>query len=158
MSVEVGIVWFICTIVLVIVYHNIFAVYYLGSVADGITKELVSSAIISVFLTALILHLWYVAAAIFIIAGIVFSKKTESKVPIIVAIILSIGIAIAGSNFKSNKLKEDMEFHLHYIQTSELYGSNMYRESYDWCLEHQKSMTKEQKEIFSSLPKPETEE
>jgi len=156
LSIGVGIVWFICTIVLFIVYHNIFTVYYFGSVADGITKELISSAIISIFITALILYLWYVAAIIFIIAGIIFSKKIESKVPIIVAVILSIGIAIAGIGFNYQRAVDQLDVDMHSLRMADPSYPD-YKERYDKCLKKESIMTDEQKEEFYSFEKPTTE-
>lgn len=153
----VGIVWVICTIVCFIVYHKIFTVYYFDSVSDGILKELVSCGFVSIILTGLILKLWYVAVVIFIIAGIIFSKKAESKVPVICAIVLSIVIAIFGLEWNGKQVEEEMAIKLSDLQRYSP-TSTVYIEAYNWLLDYEKAMTDEQKELFYSFEKPATEE
>ena len=77
------------TVVVLILYHKLFDVVYFNLI-NGIVKELVVSFIIAMVITSITIKLWWVTAIILIIAGILLSKKTLSKVPLVITIILAI--------------------------------------------------------------------
>ena len=77
------------TVVVLILYHKLFDVVYFNLI-NGIVKELVVSFIIAVVITSITIKLWWVTAIILVIAGILLSKKTLSKVPLVITIILAI--------------------------------------------------------------------
>lgn len=77
------------TVVVLILYHKLFDVVYFNLI-NGIVKELVVSFIIAMVITSITIKLWWVTAIILVIAGILLSKKTLSKVPLVITIILAI--------------------------------------------------------------------
>ncbi len=96
-----GIVWIIWTIALLILYHKWFEVYYF-SLGNGLLKELVTAAFLGIIMTGLTFYLWWLTAIIIIIIGLSLMGKTNSKTPLIIAIILAIVISIMGINVKNN--------------------------------------------------------
>lgn len=77
------------TVVVLILYHKLFDVVYFNLI-NGIVRELVVSFIIAMVITFITIKLWWVTAIILVIAGILLSKKTLSKVPLVITIILAI--------------------------------------------------------------------
>ncbi|MBR5800417.1 MAG: hypothetical protein IKY23_10205 [Lachnospiraceae bacterium] len=96
-----GIVWIIWTIALLILYHKCFEVYYF-SLGNGLVKELVAAAFLGIIMTGLTFYLWWLTAIIIIIIGLLFMGKTNSKAPLVIAIILAIVISIMGINVKND--------------------------------------------------------
>lgn len=89
MSAIVSMLAIFWTVVVLILYHKLFDVVYFNLI-NGIVKELVVSFIIAMVITSITIKLWWVTAIILIIAGILLSKKTLSKVPLVITIILAI--------------------------------------------------------------------
>lgn len=89
MSAIVSMLAIFWTVVVLILYHKLFDVVYFNLI-NGIVKELVVSFIIAVVITSITIKLWWVTAIILVIAGILLSKKTLSKVPLVITIILAI--------------------------------------------------------------------
>ena len=96
-----GIVWIIWTIVLLILYHKVFEVYYF-SLGKGLMRELVGAAFLGIIMMGLTFYLWWLTAIIVILIGIIVMGKTNSKAPIVIAIILAIIISIMGIRVKSS--------------------------------------------------------
>lgn len=89
MSAIVSMLAIFWTVVVLILYHKLFDVVYFNLI-NGIVKELVVSFIIAMVITSITIKLWWVTAIILVIAGILLSKKTLSKVPLVITIILAI--------------------------------------------------------------------
>lgn len=89
MSAIVSMLAIFWTVVVLILYHKLFDVVYFNLI-NGIVKELVVSFIIAMVITFITIKLWWVTAIILVIAGILLSKKTLSKVPLVITIILAI--------------------------------------------------------------------
>lgn len=89
MSAIVSMLAIFWTVVVLILYHKLFDVVYFNLI-NGIVKELVVSFIIAVVITSITIKLWWVTAIILVIVGILLSKKTLSKVPLVITIILAI--------------------------------------------------------------------
>ena len=93
------IMWIAWTIALLIVYHKIFEVYYF-SLGNGLFKELITAGFIGLIMTALTFYLWWLTAIIIILIGVAAVGKTNSKAPLIIAVVVAIIISIIG--FKTN--------------------------------------------------------
>ena len=89
MSAIVSMLAIFWTVVVLILYHKLFDVVYFNLI-NGIVRELVVSFIIAMVITFITIKLWWVTAIILVIAGILLSKKTLSKVPLVITIILAI--------------------------------------------------------------------
>ena len=89
MSAIVAMLAIFWTVVVLILYHKLFDVVYFNLI-NGIVRELVVSFIIAMVITFITIKLWWVTAIILVIAGILLSKKTLSKVPLVITIILAI--------------------------------------------------------------------
>lgn len=96
-----GIVWLVWTISLIILYHRIFNVYYF-KLGNGLLKEFITAAIIGCIMAAITFYLWWLTAIIIIIIGFINARKTNKKIHIIIAIILSITVSIIGMGIKEN--------------------------------------------------------
>ena len=95
------VIWLFWIIILLVVYHKIFTVYYFN-LGQGLTKEIVGACLAGVVLTALTLYLWYISAIIIILFGIMGMSKLNSKVPLVIAIIVAIVISFLGISAKNN--------------------------------------------------------
>ncbi len=89
MSAIVSMLAIFWTVVILILYHKLFDVVYFNLI-NGIVRELVVSFIIAMVITFITIKLWWVTAIILVIAGILLSKKTLSKAPLVITIILAI--------------------------------------------------------------------
>lgn len=99
------ILWIVWIILTLIAYHTIFEVYYF-SLSHGLIKELFWAGFIGLLMTGLTLYFWYVAAVIILLIGLSTMSKTHNKVPLIIAIIAIIFIAIIGMRFRSVNMKQ----------------------------------------------------
>lgn len=95
------IVWVIWIIALLVLYHKVFTVYYF-SLSYGLLKELLVATIVGTILTAITFYLWWVTAIIIILVGLAVMGKTNSKVPLVIAVILAIIVSIIGISARSD--------------------------------------------------------
>jgi len=93
--------WIFWSIALLVLYHKVFAVYYFD-LGQGIMKELVMSCILGLIMVAVTLAFWYIAAAIVVLFGLGMMKKMDSKVPLVIAVIVAIIICVVGITLKSD--------------------------------------------------------
>lgn len=89
-------------ILLLVLYHTVFSVVYFD-LHQGIKNELIKSAMISFFLAAFTVWLWWLAVIVLLIIGLVCASKVQSgggKITVIaVFIVLAIIVGAAGKDF-----------------------------------------------------------
>lgn len=88
-------IWIVWVIILLVLYHKIFRVLYFD-LGQALWKEFLTAAFIAMIMTAITLYLWWLTAIVIIMAGVALKKKVSSNVPLVVAVILAIVIAIMG--------------------------------------------------------------
>lgn len=108
------VLWIFWFVALLVLYHKVFTVYYF-SLSQGLMKEILTSAFLSLIMTAITLYLWYISAIIILIMGLSLMGKTHNRLVIIFAVILAIIIAIVGINVK----KESADSNQSAMQTIE---------------------------------------
>ena len=101
--------WIAFTVVTWIIYHKIFTVYYFD-IGAGLLKEIFFSAIIGALLAGLTLKFSSIVAIGIVIAGILISRKSESKAGrrlILVVFVLLAGIVfLTGNRFGKESSEE----------------------------------------------------
>lgn len=96
----IGVLFVICWIGVLVLYHSVFTVYY-GDLFHGFMKELVGAFIIAVLLTGLILYLWFIPAILLLLAGFrMYSSKKRAGV-LVLFIVLAIIVSITGISFRA---------------------------------------------------------
>lgn len=89
-------------ILLLVLYHTVFSVVYFD-LHQGIKNELIKAAMISFFLAAFTVWLWWLAVIVLLIIGLVCASKVQSgggKITVIaVFIVLAIIVGEAGKDF-----------------------------------------------------------
>lgn len=96
-----SILWVVWTVALLILYHKVFAVYYFD-LGNGLLKELVGAAILGAVMAALTITYWYVSAIIIIVIGLMVCGKVNNKIPLVIAVIFAVFIAIVGASVKTD--------------------------------------------------------
>lgn len=100
------VLWIFWSIALLVLYHKVFVVYYFD-LGQGIMKELVMSCIFGLLMAFVTLMFWYIAAAIVVLFGLGMMKKMDSKVPLVIAVIVAIIICVVGITLKSDSDASD---------------------------------------------------
>lgn len=93
--------WIFWSIALLVLYHKVFVVYYFD-LGQGSMKELVMSCILGLIMAIVTLAFWYIAAAVVMLFGLGMMKKMDSKVPLVIAMIVAIVICVVGITLKSD--------------------------------------------------------
>lgn len=137
------------TILLLVVYHKVFAVYYFN-IFNGFMKELLAAIFLGVILAALSIYYWQIGVAVILIITLIGLGKIESSAGKIVIIIFaaaaSVIVAIIGMQIKkdvpaeSNNTTaadtyddyEDMDYiDDDYNYSDDDYSDDNYEEEYD---------------------------
>lgn len=82
-------------IILLVLYHKVFEVYYFD-LGHGLLKELGVSFILGLIMTTLTFYFWWLTAIVIIITGFSLKKKIANNAPLIIAIVLAIIVAFMG--------------------------------------------------------------
>ena len=93
MNAIVTILWAIWVIVLLVLYHKVFQVYYF-SIIDGFVKELIVAMVLGVIMVGLMITFWWLIAIIVILVGVANMGLTGKKEHLILAAIFAIIITI----------------------------------------------------------------
>lgn len=96
-----GVLWIFWTIAFLVLYHKVFTVYYFD-LGKGLMKEIIASAIFGGIMALVTLALWYIVAVIIVLFGLIMKKKTESNVPLVLAVIAAIIMCVVGITAKSD--------------------------------------------------------
>lgn len=95
--------WIFYTIALLVLYHKVFSVYYFN-LKQGLLKELVTSAITGLILTAMSLYYWIIGIIVIMCLALMCVAKIQSptgkKIIMVIAIIASIMVAIVGHQLR----------------------------------------------------------
>ncbi|MCH5268336.1 MAG: hypothetical protein J1E62_08340 [Lachnospiraceae bacterium] len=94
-------VWIIWIVVLLVAYHTVFITLYFN-LTIGLVHELVIAAVLGMLMTWLTLMYWWIPAIIIVLVGIGGSGKTNSKIPLVLAIIIAGAVAFTGISFKKD--------------------------------------------------------
>ncbi|MBO5284049.1 MAG: hypothetical protein J6B43_13160 [Lachnospiraceae bacterium] len=99
------VLWIVFSIGVLVLYHKIFTVYYF-SLSQGLMKELMVAGMVGFGLTLITLYLWWLAALVILLTGLVAAGKTENpsgkKAIIFAFAVAAIVVAIVGISMRSN--------------------------------------------------------
>lgn len=101
-----GVICIVWIIVLLVLYHKVFTVYYFD-LGQGLLKEIVGAVILAVIMTALTLEFWWLSAIVIIFGGIGLSKKISNNIVITASVILAVIISVMGIKYKNEKNKNE---------------------------------------------------
>lgn len=97
--------WIFYTVLLLVVYHKVFAVYYFN-IFNGLMKELLAAIFLGVILAALSVYYWQIGVAVILIIALIGVGKVESsggKTAIFIfAAAASVIVAIIGMQIKKD--------------------------------------------------------
>lgn len=100
------VLWIFWTVAFLMLYHKFFAVYYFD-VGLGVLKELVMACIFGLAMAVVTVAFWYISAAVIVIVGLVIMSKTQSKIPLGIAIVLAIIVSVVGISLKADSKSID---------------------------------------------------